>query len=96
MPFEIGPYIFTIASLTDFAPKVPGVYGVSGAVGMIYVGQSEDIYDRLLHHLNDESHCIWKYSPHTFHFEKVLGGKGARRKLVDELIAEYDPPCNKT
>ena len=96
MPFANGPYVFSVLSITAYPPKAPGVYGISGAVEMIYVGQSEDIYHRLLHHFNDESHCIWKYSPHMFHFEKVLGGEGTRRKLVDELIAEYDPLCNKT
>ncbi len=96
MPFAEGPYLFSISCINSFAPRAPGVYGISGAVEMIYVGQSEDIYDRLFQHFSDESHCIWKYSPHMFHFEKVLGGEGTRRKLVDELIAEYDPPCNKT
>ncbi len=96
MPFANGPHLFSIGNITLYAPKAPGVYGVSGAGEMIYVGQSEDIQDRLLQHFNDESHRMWKYSPHTFHFEKVLGGEVARRKRKDELIAEYDPPCNKT
>ena len=96
MPFANGPHVFSIANIILFAPRAPGVYGVSGAVEMIYVGQSEDIQDRLLQHFNEESHCMWEYTPHTFHFEKVLGGEGARREIEDELIAEYDPPCNKT
>ena len=96
MPFANGPYVFSVLSITAYPPKAHGVYGISGAVEMIYVGQSEDIYDRLFQHISDESHCIWKYSPHTFHFEEVLDGEDARREMVDELIAEYDPPCNKT
>ena len=96
MPFADGPYVFTIGNIAGWPPKAPGVYGISGTVKMIYVGQSEDIQDRLLQHFNDKSHCIWEFGPYVFHFEKVLGGEDARRKREDELIAEYDPFCNKT
>ncbi len=95
MPFADGPYIFSFANIAGWPPTAPGVYGISGTVQMIYVGQSEDIQGRLLQHFNDKSHCIWEYGPYAFHFEKVLGGEDARRKREDELIAEYDPPCNE-
>ncbi len=94
MPFEHGPYTFSESSIDSAAPKEPGVYGIDNKK-KIYVGQSENIHDRLKQHYADKNHCIWKHSPKYFYYDLVSGGEDARRKREKQRIDEYDPPCNK-
>ncbi len=94
MPFENGPYMFNEIRIGGAAPKKPGVYGIHGKK-MVYVGQSENIHDRLKQHYGDMKHCIWKRSPGWFFYDLVSGGEYARRKREKQRIDEYDPPCNK-
>ncbi len=94
MPFENGPHVFTESRIDSKAPKSPGVYGIEDKK-MIYVGQSENIHDRLEQHHGDEKHCVWKHSPKWFYYDLVSGGEDARRKREKQRIDEYDPPCNK-
>ena len=90
MPFAEGP--FGLNSLN----KVPGVYGIANASHqMVYIGESENMQERLAEHMTDRQHCLWSYAPAEVFAEQVSGGEVARKRREQELITEYNPPCNK-
>jgi len=96
MPFAHSPVNFEAFDL-DIITEKPGVYGIADAkLKMVYVGQAKNLKQRLKEHYSDEKDCIWKHAPKKFYAEIVEDGEDSRRKREAELIAEYDPPCNKT
>jgi len=75
-------------------PNQPGVYGIFGRSGCIYIGKSEDIQMSLLEHIcgeSEQSPCILKYDP-LYWLAAILD---KRQLLTWERIlrSEFDPVC---
>ena len=74
---------------------VAGVYGVTNAQQqMIYIGQTDDFQRRFFEHAKDMSHCLHKYGP-RFVFAEVIQDQRTRDVREAQLIAEFNPPCNR-
>ena len=74
-----------------------GVYGIYNATFWLYIGQAEDMRERLLEHYNktsDQSACIWKNKPTLF--KTMLVSSSSLVVKEQELIKEYNPICNRT
>jgi hypothetical protein len=94
MPF-VGffPRSFIPASIQTFAPSASGVYGISNAAEWIYIGETDDIRDALLTHLQQADTALMKRAPTGFVFEVCdRARRGARQ---DRLVLEYEPACNR-
>ena len=77
--------------------SVAGVYGiVNSSKQMIYVGETDDLKRRMDEHRADKNHCMHMYSPALVQVEVITAGETARRSRERALIAEYDPPCNRS
>jgi len=93
----IGPglngYRFDYGNITSFVPAQSGVYAIYNQQIWIYVGEGQDIRDRLLAHLRGDNACITNCVPTAFQFETV----GASQRVVrqDALILQLKPACNK-
>ena len=95
MPFAISMGSnFSWDAILSNAPNRSGVYGLFGSTGWIYVGESNDIQGRLLHHINETDTSIKRHGPTGFVFE--LSPEDQRVNRQKDLIRELDPPCNKT
>jgi hypothetical protein len=94
MPFErFFPRPFTPDAVRTYVPIASGVYGVSNAREWIYIGESDNIRDALLTHLDDPHSSLMKRDPTGFVFEVCdQGGRPARQ---DRLVLEYEPICNR-
>jgi len=72
-------------------------------VRVFYVGESENLRDRLLSHLssNESNKCIKEKlrQPCYFSYIEVAGGRDARRKIEQEKLNHYwgqgDAECNE-
>lgn len=93
MPFQNSKlYRFDSSNL----PAVGGVYGILNKDRtVIYVGRTDDLNRRIGEHRNDSRHCMHRYAPVSIVFEPITSEK---ERIIRErmLIAEYNPPCNKT
>ena len=95
MPFsQLIPRQFTPGSVQVYAPSSGGVYGISNAREWVYIGQTDDIRDALLAHLQDTGASMMKREPTGFVFEVCDGS--ARSTRQDRLVQEYEPTCNRT
>lgn len=94
MPFN--PFItrsFTVVSVSTNAPAGSGIYGVTNAREWIYIGQSDNIQDSLLRHLQKNDSVLMKEQPTGYIFELCdPAGCSAR---WDRLVREYEPRCNR-
>jgi len=67
MPFpKQDPRRFTEAGVSSIAAGQTGVYGIYNRSEWIYIGQAEDLRERLLEHVrgnSDQSRCIRKHNP---------------------------------
>ena len=94
MAFEFTiPHSFSGVSIRAHAPSAPGVYGISNARQWIYIGEAEDIRERLLEHLTENSTGIKGYVPTGFSFE--VCDSHTRTERRSRLIAQYDPVHNR-
>ena len=79
------------------APASSGIYVLFSTPGftweVIYVGDSDNVRERLLEHLRGDNPCIAEKNPTSFIAEEVPAERRAERR--DILIGEYDPLCNK-
>jgi len=92
MPFSFQE-IHNINS-TTWNP-VPAVYGIMNSQSLIvYIGQTNNLRERLQQHLNDTTHCMHSYQPAQVVAE-VISSEQERLNRERELIAEYNPPCNQ-
>jgi excinuclease UvrABC nuclease subunit len=87
------PHAFSNVSIRTHAPSAPGVYGVSNARQWIYIGETDDIRERLLEHLTETSTRIRRYIPTGFTFEVCHSHNKAERHR--RLVAQYSPVCNR-
>lgn len=72
----------------------PGVYALFRPNLWVYVGQSEDIRERLLDHLNGDNPCITQNRPTKFVAE-VIHSAAERDRREKELILRLQPVCNR-
>ena len=94
MAFEFTiPHAFSYMSVRAHAPSSSGVYGISNAKEWIYIGQADNIRERLLQHLTDADSTIRARTPTGFTFE--LCDSRFRAGRQDQLVMQYEPICNR-
>jgi excinuclease UvrABC nuclease subunit len=76
-----------------YAPVLSGVYGISNAREWIYIGESDNIQNSLLNHLQDLRTSLMKREPTGFVFEVCEQERRTSRQ--DRLVGEYKPACNR-
>jgi hypothetical protein len=94
MPFpHQGSRPFTRRGIEGLRRGQAGLYGIFNSMACIYVGRG-NIRRQLLAHLDGSgSHpCILGHRP-THYVIEITSNGVARRK---QLIAEFDPICNRT
>jgi len=87
------PYPFTAGVIAANAPRSAGVYGLFSGTECIYVGEAEDICQRLMDHLRETDSGVMKRSPTGFTFE--LCPPGQRKNLQAVLIWRHRPVCSE-
>jgi excinuclease UvrABC nuclease subunit len=94
----------TEKDVNSYAPSKAGVYRLIYHSGdkyyVFYVGQSENLKERLLSHLNtsEPNACIKKHlKDYTCYFRCIeVTTQEERNKIEEQQIDEYSPSCNKT
>ena len=82
-------YTFDEQSILAFAPQDSGVYGLYGFDRQIFIGESANIREALLHHCNKTDFEADRYRPTSFMFE--ICSDESRAQRAQELIAKYQP-----
>jgi hypothetical protein len=80
---------FKAAVVLREAPPYSGVYGLSNARGWLYVGEADNIRDRLLAHLEEPAAFGLHEAPAGFSFE--LASPSERIARQRQIILELDP-----
>ena len=94
MPFpDTNHFALTRNSVRAHAPSDSGVYGIFSRIQWIYVGESRDIQQRLLEHIEDTEADIKRYGPTGFVFE--LQPEAARAARRDALLRELPVECKQ-
>lgn len=95
MPFEqVHPRPFKAMAVREFAPTLSGVYGLSNAREWVFIGETDNIQDTLLGHLQQSEPGILSQKPTGFVYE--ICDRAQRSRRHDSLIVEYRPACNQT
>lgn len=75
--------------------EVGAVYGILDDDGhLVYIGQTDNLRERMADHRSNSSHCIHHHSP-TCVVVEVIGDEASRLQRERLLIDYFDPPCNK-
>lgn len=82
-------YTFDEQSIVAFAPQDSGVYGLYSFDGQVFIGESSNIREALLHHCSKTDFDTDRDRPTSFMFEVCSDGSRAQR--AQELIAKYQP-----
>jgi cell division septation protein DedD len=82
-------YSFNRDEISACAPAVSGVYGLYNRNYQLLIGESENIQESLLRHLNDEELRSRRYRPTDFSFETCL--TKLRKQKAIELIESFRP-----
>lgn len=94
MPFfQPVPRAFTTPSISEYAPILSGVYGISNAGEWIYIGEADNIREALLRHLAEMHTVLMDRRPTGFVFEACERAK--RNDRQNRLVLEYEPVCNR-
>src|ERR1051325_5601856 len=94
MPFSNSESrFFTEISVRLHAPASPGLYGLSNSFEWVYIGDCDNIQERLLEHLLEVNTPLLRRRPTRFVFEICDWMKRPARQ--DQLILEYEPRCNR-
>jgi hypothetical protein len=94
MPFnQFIPRNFTLGAVQMYAPITSGVYGISNAHEWIYIGETDNIQNSLLTHLQSLHTSLMKREPTGFVFEVCDQARRSARQ--DRLVLEYEPTCNQ-
>lgn len=99
-----GRYRYTQENVNAYASLKPGVYRLIYHSGdkyyVFYVGQSDNLQQRLTEHLNssEPDTCIKKNIQNYACYFRYLevGTKAERDKIEAEQIKKYSPSCNAT
>jgi len=97
MTIEPGEDTFTFdkPGVDGHAPAASGVYVLCDLNGYyVYVGQSDNIQQRLREHLLDPKDCARARGATLFAFE-LLDDEDARIGRRKELVSNYAPVCNQ-
>jgi len=91
MPFanRVASIVFNAATIHRVAPNSPGVYGLSNSREWLYIGQSDNIRESLLQHLNEQATELASLKPSGFTFEICYGNDRATRQ--QRLTSELNP-----
>ena len=97
-------YSYTQENVNSYAPLKAGVYRLVYHSGdkyyVFYVGQSDNLRQRLTVHLNDSepNACLKKHiQDYSCYFRYLeVGTKAEMDKIEAEQIKEYSPSCNAT
>src|SRR5258708_1044930 len=93
MPFENQITLaFTFASVRKNAPALSGVYGLASAAEWIFVGESNDMQNHLLQHVEESGTLLKGRKPTGFTFE--LCAPAGRMARQSSLVRELEPVCN--
>ena len=92
MPFENQPYPWSRDSVVENVPRRSGVYGLYSAL-WIYIGEADDLRERLMEHFNGDSSCTRRYVPTYFVFE-LIDNRSALESRYRELVRQHGPICN--
>ena len=87
------PRSLTANGIRNFAPTLPGVYGISNAREWIYIGETENIQSALLDHMLKPGTSVMQHKPTGFVYE--VCAPEARPTRQDCLVREYEPVCNR-
>jgi cell division septation protein DedD len=82
-------YTFDEQSIVAFAPPDSGVYGLYSFDRQVFIGESSNIREALLHHCSKTDFDTDRDRPISFMFEVCSDGSRAQR--AQELIAKYQP-----
>ena len=86
-------YPLAYEAVRQKAPSSSGVYRIYSPARWIYVGESDDIRQRLYRHLNESDPSVDRFGSLSFSFERVaLDGRMARWQA---LVTELEPVCNQ-
>jgi hypothetical protein len=83
---------FKSAAVLREAPPRSGIYGLSNALGWIYVGETDNIQAQLLAHLEEPRSLVGYGVPTGFSFE--LSSPSERVARQRQIVLEFDPPGN--
>jgi excinuclease UvrABC nuclease subunit len=95
-PFRSTPRLWVQKNINNLQPGVSGVYGITNnRFDFIYIGQSDDVRERLLQHFNltsAQALCISKNNPAFFYITNEFYNIDQEEA---DLISELDPICNR-
>ena len=90
-------YSYTIYSLNTQWNDVPGNYifakQVPGGWQPLYIGETQSFKTRIPNH--EKWPCVRRYGVTHIHAHRNDGGTAARKAEETDLLARFDPPCNK-
>jgi hypothetical protein len=89
-----GWFPYQAETVRRYAPRQPGIY-VLRAGGPVFIGNTENLQDRLCYHLEQPLICAQIGVPLEFSF-KVVASASEREDRTAELITWWGPPCNQT
>lgn len=92
MPLEETYFHYDRASVASHAPGVPGVYALWNRDVWVYVGETDNIQQRLLEHVSGENECIVSGHPTAFGFE-LIDDPVERIARQAALIQDLLPIC---
>lgn len=90
MPFERPfPRPFTVGSIREHAPGLPGVFGLSNAREWLYIGEADNIQHALLERVTSSGSANSIQRPTGFVFEVCDRARQTVRQA--SLVLEYKP-----
>jgi hypothetical protein len=92
MPLQETYFHYNRDSVTSHAPQAAGVYALWNKDFWIYIGESTDIQDRLLHQLACDRDRITQGQPTAFGFE-LIDDPVERIARQATLIRDLMPIC---
>ena len=84
---------FDRTSVLAHAPDGPGLYALCGR-RPLYIGETENVRERLLYHLEIPLECPEARGPLRFAFA-AMGAQPQRGDQKSRLVACWSPPCNE-
>ena len=83
---------FTSAAILTNVPKQPGVYGLYGGEGWVFIGKSDNLQQTLFQCLDKRRQYFWPNEPDAFTFELCSVEESHQRQ--GDLILEFYPLRN--
>lgn len=99
----VGYYKLTQENVDRYVPAVAGIYRIAielknGNVKPVYVGQSNDLEDRMFQYVNrdTDNECLLEHLENHIPYFKVAKVSTQNERDAGEraLFDKYDPECN--